>query len=37
VDLRHTFVAVAFEMYAWLTDDVRESALAKLAECGFGR
>jgi integrase len=58
-DLRHSFVAVAFEqglsapevaklarhanpkvtlgMYAGLTDDGREKAIAKLAEGGFGR
>jgi integrase len=58
-DLRHSFVAVAFErglsapevaklarhanpkvtlgMYAGLTDEGREKAIAKLAEGGFGR
>ena len=58
-DLRHSFVAVAFDrkltapeiaalvrhanpkvtlgLYAGLTDDGRERAVAKLAEDGFGR
>jgi integrase len=58
-DLRHSFVAVAFEqglsapevaklarhanprvtlaMYAGLTDEARDKAIAKLAEGGFGR